>query len=188
MDERIIAAIRRRLRSKTIDLGPSNSQLNPADPTVIANDERQLGFALPPLLIRIFVEIGNGGFGPGYGLIGLTNGVPNDMGRTAPEIYSLFQSPNREDPNWTWPRGLLPICHWGCAILSCVDCADANFRMRIFDPNVHGGSNWADAFFEESAGFEKWIRDWASGVKLWDVMYGDDGHIARILAKRRALH
>src|SRR5215510_6467043 len=85
---------------------------------------------------RIYIEIGNGGFGPGYGLIGLTNGAPDDIGKIAPEIYNQLRSADRDDPNWKWPHGLLPICHWGCAILSCVDCTDPNFRMRIFDPNV----------------------------------------------------
>jgi hypothetical protein len=80
--------------------------------------------------------------------------------------------------NWKWPNGLLPICHWGCAILSCADCAD------LFDPNVHHGDDWADSFFEESDGFEMWIRVWASGVDLWELMYGEKGHIAEILSAR----
>jgi hypothetical protein len=81
---------------------------------------------------RIDVEIGNGGFGPGYGLIGLTNGAPDDQDKTAPAIYDWFRGGDPHDASWEWPAGLLPICHWGCAILSCVDCADPNFRMRIF--------------------------------------------------------
>jgi SMI1 / KNR4 family (SUKH-1) len=186
MDDLTVAAIRRRLKAKVTDLGgASYSRLRPGDPVEIAADEKRLGFALPPLLKRIYTEIGNGGFGPGYGLIGLTNGVPDDTGRTAPEVYRLMRGVNRDDPNWEWPEGLLPICHWGCAIVSCVDCADPNFRMRIFDPNVHDDEReWADSLFEESNGFETWIREWASGADLWSAMYGENGHIAQILTAR----
>ena len=160
MDDLTIAAIRRRLQSKITDLGEATySKFGPGDPVKIADDEKRLGFTLPPLMKRIYIEIGNGGFGPGYGLIGLTNGAPDDTGKIAPEIYNQLRSADRDDPNWKWPHGLLPICHWGCAILSCVDCTDPNFRMRIFDPNVHEKDDWADSFFEESDGFGIWMRE-----------------------------
>ncbi|PDT85704.1 SMI1/KNR4 family protein [Bradyrhizobium sp. Y36] len=182
MDELIIAAIRRRLKTKPTDMGqPPRAGLVPATASVIASDEAHLRFRLPPLLKRMYADVGNGGFGPGYGLIGLTNGVPDDTGKTAVAIYDLFRS----DPELTWPDGLLPICHWGCAIYSCVDCRDQDFRMRIFDPNGHDGDDWTDAFFDDAPSFEHWISSWASGVDLWDAMYGDEGHIARIISARR---
>jgi hypothetical protein len=56
--------------------------------------------------------------------------------------------------------------------------------MRIFDPNVHDGDDWSDAFFAESPSFEAWITAWASGVDLWDAMYGAEGHVARIISAR----
>ena len=112
MDDLVIAAIRRHLKTKITDLGePSHSGLKPADPAGVANDERLLGFALPPLMRRIYMEIGNGGFGPGYGLIGLTNGVPDDTGKTGPAIYQQFRRAGSEVRNWKWPDRLLPICH-----------------------------------------------------------------------------
>jgi hypothetical protein len=183
MNDITVAAIRRRLKVKITDQRGANAPLQPADPVEIANDEKRLGFALPPLLKRLYTEIGNGGFGPGYGLIGLTNGVPDDLGKTAPETYGLIRGTSRDDPSWKWPEGLLPICHWGCAILSCIDCTDPNFRMRIFDPNVHDG-DWDACFFDESDGFDIWIREWASGVDLWSAMYGESGHIFQILTAR----
>jgi hypothetical protein len=59
--------------------------------------------------------------------------------------------------------------------------------MRIFDPNVHERDDWADSFFEESNGFEVWIREWASGADLWEAMYGANGHIAQILSARHPI-
>jgi hypothetical protein len=187
MDD-IIAAIRRRLETKITDLGqPWRPGLIPSEPPDFASDERRLGFALPPLMKQIYKEIGNGGFGPGYGLIGVSNRVPDYDGRIVPANYELFRASSTDEPNWNWPEGLLPVCDWGCAIRSCVDCADPNFRMRIFDPNVHDGDDWADSFFEESPSFKTWIAAWASGVDLWNAMYGAEGHVARILSARRAM-
>lgn len=181
MDDLIIAAIRRRLKTEVTDLGrPPHARLIPGNASDITSDEEHLRFRLPPLLRRMYVDIGNGGFGPGYGLIGLTNGVPDDTGKTAVAIYDLFRSA----PELGWPDGLLPICHWGCAIYSCVDCLDPDFPMWIFDPTDHDGDEWADAFFDDSPSFEDWIRSWTAGVDLWDAMYGDDGHIARIMSAR----
>jgi hypothetical protein len=87
-EDLIIAAIRRRLATKVSDLGDVPlARLKPGNAADVAADERQLGFGLPPLLKRIYIEIGNGGFGLGYGLVGLTNGVPDDTGKTGPAIY-----------------------------------------------------------------------------------------------------
>jgi hypothetical protein len=59
--------------------------------------------------------------------------------------------------------------------------------MRIFHPNVREGGDWADSFFDESDGFEIWMRKWASGADLWEAMYGKNGHIAKILATRHPI-
>jgi hypothetical protein len=44
----------------------------PINPPVIPDDlifaEKMLGFVLPSFLKRVYLEVGNGGFGPGYGL------------------------------------------------------------------------------------------------------------------------
>jgi hypothetical protein len=56
MEDLSIAAIRRRFQTKITDLGETNSKLIPADPVTIANDQRQLGFSLPPLMTRIYAE------------------------------------------------------------------------------------------------------------------------------------
>ncbi len=149
----------------------------------ITADEQRLGFAIPPLLKRLYLEVGNGGWGPGYGLLGLTGGMRDDTGRTAVEDYLLRTSgPDPDEPDWRWPEGLLPICHWGCAIYSCVDCFQQHSPMILFDPNADKPS-LADAFFPEQLKFEEWIGLWADGVNLWDRMYGDDGPMAAELGK-----
>jgi hypothetical protein len=183
----IVTAIRDRLKTKltdndtfgTVKLSP------PATPGILDSDEKALGFALPPLLRRIYLEIGNGGFGPGCGLIGMSGGTPDDTGDTIPASYRLLRSRQGRDQTCSWPEGLLVICHWGCAIYSCVDCLHPRFRVRIFDPNVHIDHNsWDDSFFEECASFDEWMGAWANGVRLWDATYGEQGAVRRILEQR----
>jgi hypothetical protein len=46
----------------------------PATEKQILKTERQLGFALPLLLRLLYTHVANGGFGPGYGIIGAIGG------------------------------------------------------------------------------------------------------------------
>jgi hypothetical protein len=144
------------------------STLNTADAEA---SETALGFSVPVLLKSLYEKVGNGGFGPGYGLIGLKGGAPDDQGKDAIELHELYSSRDPEDSSWAWPEGLLPICHWGCAIYSCVDCKDADYSIVTFDPNLHDQS-WAQCFIRTNRNLESWLDAWAGGTKLWDEMYG----------------
>ena len=179
--------IRKQLKSKLTDQDAIRKSvpLRRAVATDLAADERRLGFNLPPCLKQIYIDIGHGGFGPGYGLIGMSSGQPDDTGKTSPEIYQQLRLGDPQDPAWIWPECLLPICHWGCAIYSCIVCNDPEFPMRIFDPNVHNDRMaWSDAFFKEDVSFDAWISTWADGVDLWEKSYGEGGLIAVALAQR----
>lgn len=48
----------------------------PATEQQIKETERQLGFQLPLLLRLLYTHVANGGFGPGYGIIGTPGGFP----------------------------------------------------------------------------------------------------------------
>lgn len=85
--------------------------------------EQTLCFKVPALLKRLYVEVGNGGWGPGYGSSGAWAAPKDDLGETAVRCYvSLRERSTSAEPSWRWPAGLLPLCHWGCAIYSCIDC------------------------------------------------------------------
>lgn len=51
--------------------------------------ERRLGFTLPAGVRQIHGEVANGGFGPGYGLIGLAGGALSDLRRDAVDDYLM---------------------------------------------------------------------------------------------------
>src|SRR5216683_6367148 len=60
----------------------------PATGEELAHAEAQLGFELPSFLRRLYLEVGNGSFGPGYGLLPLNDHSPS----SAPLTDSLVAS------------------------------------------------------------------------------------------------
>lgn len=64
----------------------------------------------------------NGGFGPGYGVMGVEGGFTDDLGHTVADLFEVYRQPDPEDPTWEWPERFLPICHWGCVVYSGIDC------------------------------------------------------------------
>ncbi len=133
-----------------------------------AEAEGRLGFALPSELTLVYQRVMNGGFGPGYGLTGIISGAPDDVGRDVVEDYELRRLPDPDDPTWSWPRGLLAICHWGCAIYSCVDCTTGSDPVVIrFDPNPID-TDWSKAYFPEGRRFSEWLGAWVAGADLWE--------------------
>ena len=118
--------------------------------------ESALGFELPSLLRRIFLDVADGGFGPGFGLLRLELGEPRE---TLVGIYTAFAGAP-EDP---MPDCLLPICHWGCSIWSCLDCRTEErpiVTMNSDRPLANAGRT-----------LHSWLQAWLDGVKLWDEMF-----------------
>lgn len=84
--------------------------------------EAQLGFAIPELLKSIYLNVANGGFGPGYGIIGVTGGHSSDLGTLVETYNEVTRGAGYLGLKWN-PR-LLPFCGWGDNIFSCVDCSN----------------------------------------------------------------
>jgi len=156
-EDELIAAARDRLPD---DAPP------PATADELADAEQRLGFALPPLLRRMYTEVANGAWGPAYGANGLIGGARADLESGAVAWYRLMHDsgPDPEEPAWPgWPEGLLAVCHWGCAIWSCVDCRSQAGRVIRFDPNdYHGaeGASWRGAWAEERPTLADFLTDW----------------------------
>ncbi len=86
----------------------------------ITRAEDRVGFPLPDALRAVYLEVANGGFGPGYGLVGVDGGATHDGGDTLEDLYEHFSQPDPEGDDWEWPERALPICCWGCQVYSCV--------------------------------------------------------------------
>jgi hypothetical protein len=161
-----------RARSVETDAGweafPAPPHFQPPMTTAALEEaEERLGFKLPPVVGQLYGTVGNGGFGPGYGLLGLIGGVRSDLGRDAVEEYLAFREPDPDDPEYEWPERLLPICHFGCAIYSCVDCGHDDAPVVRFDPNPVG-EDWSIAFAPERRTLCSWLQAWLRGDELFE--------------------
>ena len=126
---------------------------SPATAAAIEDAEASLGVALPPLLRRLYVEIGNGGFGPGYGVLGLVGGATDSRGHSAIDLHRRWPTETTEV--------LLPICHWGCGIYSLIECAPDPGRMWGCDPNADSGGD--GPLRDAELDFHGWLTLWVEG-------------------------
>jgi len=133
----------------------------------ITSAEAQLGFTLPLLLKDIYLHVANGGFGPGYGLLGIHGGAYEPIGDkqyTMLDLYKAFRNRRKNPP---WPDFLLPIAYWGCEIYSCVDCQLSEAPVFAFDPNRHGDGPWRCDCRLHANSLTEWLRRWLDGEDLW---------------------
>ena len=130
----------------------------PPDPEELDHAERFVGHSLPRLLRRLYLEVGNGGFGPGYGVLGVGGGHRDDLGGDLLASYRDWHTPDA-DGREPLPDSLVPLAHWGCGIYSFVDCADANGAMWACDPNP-GVEN---DVFREPLTLTDWFARWLDG-------------------------
>lgn len=129
----------------------------PAPADVVEEAEDLLGCRLPPLLRRLYLEVGNGGFGPGYGMLGLRGGHRDDTRQAALGLYR--QAHGTSSPHWSFlPAGLLPVCYWGCGVYSFIDCSRPEGPMWGWDPNP--GPVDRQALFPQSLALAGWLDRW----------------------------
>lgn len=106
------------------------------------------------------MKIGDGGFGPGYGLLPLAS-VRHEYLRFR-RIYS-----------W-WPVALIPVLEWGCGIFSCIDLDSPFTAVLRYDPDleeeqtrrVFGSGYVAPHLLPEAESFHAWLEAWLSGRPL----------------------
>lgn len=158
-NDQLVAAIRKRAddTSKRTDCAdrecPELGAL--ASPEVVLEAQRAMGCILHPLHRRLFKEVANGGFGPGYGLIGLPGGTLDDEGRSLVELREILWI----DSETPMPPPVVPLCEWGCGIWSCLDGeTGAVLTMDEYGLKDIGQS------------FQSWLEDWVSGVSLFSRM------------------
>jgi hypothetical protein len=145
--------------------------IRPVAATQLQTAERALGFALPELLRAIYLSVGNGGFGPEYGLVGTKGGAKLD-GCTLETCYQNMVDLEKENSIWRWPKGLLPLANYGCGVWSCVDCEYKKLPMLLWDPNnldseLDGADarlNWGNSFWDRGRSFTSWLEDWLAGT------------------------
>jgi hypothetical protein len=143
----------------------------PASVSDFRRAETLIGCTLPPAITHIYLAIANGGFGPGYGLVGIGGGRPgfsNWRGqRQCEDQYVLLL---QNDAGFNWPAHLLPLCDWGCGIYSCADVSRLDapiftaFSDALYDDPPH-------AVMPANCAFVAWMQAWADGENLWEALH-----------------
>ncbi|HEY2793534.1 MAG TPA: SMI1/KNR4 family protein, partial [Micromonosporaceae bacterium] len=130
-------------------------RLQPATVAAIAETERQLDVRLPPLLRRLYLEVGDGGFGPNAGIFGMgsTSGSDTLVNINLPLIEDT-------DPIALWPTGVLEILDWGCNIYTLIDCRTADGWIWEAD------FNRMETAARTSMTLATWLTSWADGTML----------------------
>jgi hypothetical protein len=119
--ERILAFVADpSLRTEGGGTFPVSEVYPPVEEDLINLAEASLGFALPELVRQCYLRVGNGGFGPGHGMIGLRDGYPDDLsGACLPDLYHHY----KQDADNPWPDRLLPLFVVGCGLVDSIDCS-----------------------------------------------------------------
>lgn len=129
----------------------------PADAAGLASVEADFGFSLPPVLRRVYLEVADGGFGPGGGLMPLA-------GMAA--AYTRMRTGDELPRGRTWPDRLVPIREVDPGF-DCVDASSPDGRIVAWDPEglgeYSGEKAWNGSFSEISPSVEAWLEDWVGG-------------------------
>lgn len=146
---------------------PGSSVQPPLSPQVLEEAERDLGFALPPLLRELYLQVGNGGFGPGSGLFRLT-GHPKDD-EAIVSTYKMSTGPDVPEEYNSWhPRHIL-VFHWGCNIYSVVDCTTTDgsvYRYWLDRYNAERDGPLHAFGILEADSLREWLELWLAGEDL----------------------
>jgi len=129
MHEDLIQRLQERIRrtpSTDLECVPAIQPRVALTPDKVERAELELGFMLPSLLRSLYLQVANGGYGPGWGILPIAEIVEWDHVCRA----------NWEDvfPPRNWPDKLIRFCEWGCNFWSGIDCSSERCAIIRFDP------------------------------------------------------
>jgi len=161
-------------RAKVPDLQTDMATWMPLPAPASASDFRRaetlVGCTLSPAITHIYSAVANGGFGPGYGLVGIGGGRPGFSNwRGQRHCEEEYVNLRQNDAGFNWPVHLLPLCDWGCGIYSCADASQPDapifsaFGDALYDDPPH-------AVMPANCNFAGWLRAWADGEDLWQAL------------------
>jgi hypothetical protein len=105
----------------------------PASSKLITATEKKLGFKLPALIRELYLQVGNGGFGPAYGIAGLKGGTLMYDEWTMPELSVLMRDGDGDPAYARWRDSLIVYCEWGCNVNTVVDCSSPKLKVYVWE-------------------------------------------------------
>jgi len=165
-DSRLLEALRTKLEPR------ARARYPPVALDAVRAAEARVGFSFPPLLVRIWTELQNGGFGPGTGVLGVPprGYVDDDLG--AEDIVAHYLG---SVARALCPPRVVALCNWGCAIWSYVDCNDHRARV-ISSEGADTGDPFSIRYCLSCDSLNEWLSKWLAGVSLFDDMHEVVGH------------
>ena len=115
------------------------------------------------MLRRLYLEVGDGRFGPGYGLLSLHDVGDGELSLV--DTYLEMRKDSEGGPSWAWPSGLVAFCDWGCNMYSCLDCNGPINPVSTY-AYVEGPMDYS--FFPTRDSLESWLRDWLAGGEVFE--------------------
>ncbi|MER7176464.1 SMI1/KNR4 family protein [Streptomyces mesophilus] len=144
-DDELVALVRAQAVARSLP--------GPAAPEDVEAVERAVGFTMPPLLRRLYVEVADGGFGPdGWQAVSLTDN--DEYFSDAEDLVTLYQEWHDGSDG---ERRLVPLVDRGCAIWNLVDFGSPDGAVWEHDPN-RGCP--AHAAFARGQSLAEWIAVW----------------------------
>jgi hypothetical protein len=141
----------------------------PLDLATVPALEARLGFALPHLVLDLYQKLGNGGFGPGYGLMSLRLTEKRGFGGNVFAVLNFLEGERAdEDPAPEWPLGCLPLVYWGCTAYSVLDCFAHDLQVYGWDcDGPDDETDWPirQQLRSTGLGLAAWLDHWAKGDK-----------------------
>ncbi|WP_437619267.1 SMI1/KNR4 family protein [Sorangium sp. So ce1151] len=134
----------------------------PATPEQVDQAQRALKCRLHPLHRRLLQEVGNGGFGPADGLIGVPGGRTDDDGRSVVELRDQLFAGNT---GIGVPVQIVPLCDWGGGVWSCIDEDTGHVLMLDEAGLINTGMS-----------LHEWIGDWVNNVSLTEKLFTFEEH------------
>lgn len=160
----------------------------PATEKQLQDTEKVLGFPLPPLLRALYTYVANGGFGPAYGITGVSGGYYfGDDGHyqtlAQEPLPETFTGPLLEEeiiplnlseyayqhddplhidlPPHTWPDCFPSICYLGCGMDAHLDIMSGRvYRVESSYDETEGISLFLTRLDES---LESWLGSWLEG-------------------------
>ncbi|MCH2023499.1 MAG: SMI1/KNR4 family protein [Saprospiraceae bacterium] len=137
--------------------------------------EKKINQCIPSVFKQLYLEMGNGQFGPDYGFFNL---IDNHSGKkiTIEQAYFKIHDSKIKDWNWELPQYLVPFLYWGSGIYSLIDCSDSLASVYVLDKNLKKeNSTWQNCLWQHCETFMDWLQKWSdgdiSGRSLWLEMY-----------------
>ncbi len=127
--------------------------------------EQELGFRLPSLLQKMYLQVGNGGIGPGYGLLALNkNGAKNFH----MSLVDWYQECIHFSNGTVWPREFIDICNWGDGITSALKWTDPDSPVYRCHGDRYDEGPFERVMKMESPSLKTWLANWLDGLPLFE--------------------